>query len=69
MDDIAAARQARDAERWRFWERYMVVQRMAPNDPTCWIAIPEICYRSRTVDPGELTDEMRERLPAPKTTG
>jgi hypothetical protein len=52
-----------DAMRWRWWEKQARVARDQPDDWTCWIDMPQICYRSKTTSVNELTDSLMARFP------
>jgi hypothetical protein len=70
----------KDAERYRWLLQYLVVAADAPGDWTCWLALKQICFRSKTSDPQELLDALIARFPLveeqherqgndPRTTG
>ena len=53
----------RDATRYRWLLRHaLVVVRDVPADWTCWLGLAPIPFRSKTIDPSALLDELMARF-------
>lgn len=59
----------KDAARYRWLLKYLVVEADSPEDWTCWLGLTCIPYRSKTSDPQELLDAMMARFPLAATDG
>lgn len=47
-----------DAERYQALLKHLAVKRYSPDSFTCWLELPEICFRDSSQSPQDIVDRL-----------